>query len=684
RTPNGVRALRVEGLLNDRGVARAYGGQVAVMDLYALQALVGREDSVDQIDVVPEPGADLAAIQSEIERRLAGAASVRRPSLRLSSLDQTIGALRAALLMIAAVGSLVAGLLSYAAMSTSVERRLHEFAVLRSTGFAAREIARLVVLDALAFSALGTALGFAAGRALAQIFLPTLSQVSEHFAAGSTRAADVSVSAATVALALGVGVLSALCGAIGPARVATRRYVLDSAREPAALPPPARAVTRRARWSALLALALAAAAVAPGVAPRARLLLVLSLGTLLAGRLVTPALELLGRAREPLSRALPGVGHLAGTGLSVRPRGTALAVAAITCLVGFVSGAIILSASFGETLLGVIRARYPDAILISAAPAFDESEVGALTRETLDAIRRAPGVATLSEQLHSTVLVRGEEVTLAVFEARISLQRRGATDADSERAVLAALTRGEVAISSAFARHFGLSAGDALEMATPAGPRRFAIAGELFGMEGRTGILFMDLATFDAHWKRAGADAALLWTAGEPAPVIDAIRRATYGQQSLFFTENRELLARATDFASRFDALLFGVAALALALGGVAIANLLLGIVAARRREFVLLRTAGAAPNQLAAVVLGDAALIAGASVVAGSLLGVLISRPMLEVMGDEFGLFVDSHFDLARLALLFALVGASVLASAAYPALLARRTATLDVSPFV
>jgi putative ABC transport system permease protein len=193
-------------------------------------------------------------------------------------------------------------------------------------------------------------------------------------------------------------------------------------------------------------------------------------------------------------------------------------------------------------------------------------------------------------------------------------------------------------------------------------------------MAGPGGIVFMDLATFDQSWKRPGADGVLVWTQGDPTAVIDAVRATTWRRQSLFFTENAELLERATAFARRFDALLFGVATLALVLGGVAIANLLLGIVAARQRELELLRTAGAAPNQLAGVVWGDAALLAAGALFTGFALGGLIARPMLEIMGDEFGLLVEMHVDGVRLALLAALVGASVLASATYPALLARR----------
>jgi putative ABC transport system permease protein len=670
-TPRGTRALHVEGMLADRGVSRAFGGQVAVMDLYALQALLGREGSVDRIDVVPVPGADLAELQGRIEAQVRGAATVQRSGARLSSLDQSIAALRAALLLVGAIGSLVAGLLSYAAMSTAVERRLPELAVLRSTGFSARDVARFIAVDAVVVSACGTALGFAAGRVLAELFLPTLSRVSEYYVAGSTQESDVAISLWTVGLALGTGIVSALCGAIGPARTATRRWVLDGGSD---LPGEGAAPgARRPLWLGFAAL-LALVSLAPGLPSRARLLAMLLLGTALAACLVTPALALVGRRREQLSRWLPGVGHLLGTGLAVRTRGTGLAVAAIACLVGFVSGAIILAGSFGETLLGIARARYPDAVWVSARAVFDETSTAVVLPDVVETVRRAPGVTAACEQYGSTILVRGEEVTLAALDTRTSLAHRDPDERARIEATYSRLAFGEIAVSGAFARRFGLHAGDTLELPTPAGPHLFHISGELFGMAGPGGIVFMDLTTFDQFWKRPGADGVLVWTQGDPTQVIDALRALTWRRQSLFFTENAELLERATAFAQRFDALLFGVATLALVLGGVAIANLLLGIVAARQRELELLRTAGAAPNQLAGVVWGDAALIAAGALCAGFALGGLIARPMLEIMGEEFGLLVEMHVDGVRLSLLAALVGASVFASATYPALLARR----------
>jgi len=683
RTPRGASALHVEGLLADRGLARAFGGQVAVMDLYALQALVGREGFVDRIDVVPRAGADLSSLQSEIERRVGGQATVRRTGLRLSSVDQAVAALRAVLLAVASIGAVVAGLLCYAAMSSAVERRLHEFAVLRSTGFSARDVARFIALDSLAFSALGTGLGFAAGCVLARVFMPTVAQVSEFFGRGSPPESEVSVSLATVGLALATGVFTTLCGAIGPARLATRRWLLEEARREPGEPTVRAGALRRAALPLAGAVALAGCAVTPGLSAQLRLLLELALGAALAASAVTPALAGVARARAALGRLVPGVGHLIGTGLAARPRGTALAVAAICALVGFEAAMINLAASFRETLSTIARSRYPDATLVSSVPPWDAVVNPGVLPDVVETIRHTPGVTDLAEAIAASVLVRGEEVTVFGYHTRVAFAHRAPAERARYRAAFEALARGELAVSYAFARHFALGTGDTLELHTPRGLARFRIGGELPGMDGPSGLIFADLDTFDRWFPRVADDSLRLWTAGDPEPVIAAIRAATRERQSLFFTSSTDLQAGAEAFAHRYDALLFGVAALSLVLGGVAIANLLLGVVTARRRELVLLRTAGAAPNQLAALVLGDALLIAAGSLAAGFALGLLASGPMLEVMGDQFGLIAESHLDLPRWSALAALVLGSVLLSALYPALLARRTQTLEVSSF-
>jgi len=55
-TPRGVREFTVRGLLEPQGLAAAFGGQLAVMDLAAAQDYLAKDGKIDQIDVVLRDG----------------------------------------------------------------------------------------------------------------------------------------------------------------------------------------------------------------------------------------------------------------------------------------------------------------------------------------------------------------------------------------------------------------------------------------------------------------------------------------------------------------------------------------------------------------------------------------------------------------------------------------------------
>ena len=681
RSNLGAHDLRIEGLLEEEGLATAFNGQVAVMDVYALQSMLRRRGVVDRIDVVAQPGHSVANLAAELERRIGGAATVRRVGLRRSALDQTIAALRAAVMIVAAIGSLVSGLLSYAAMSTAVERRLQEFSVLRSTGISARSIASWVALEAVATGSLGILIGLIAGAFLAGRLVPTLSKVSEYFAAAAVSRSDVTITATTVALAITVGLICTLCGALGPTRLATRRYALGASESAETQ----RRSAHRPRSLRLVVVALTAtlfaAAAFAWVPPAVRTLLILALGAGVVIRSVLPALGWLERNRALLSRMIPGTGHLMGTGLRLRPGSTALAVGAIAALVAFVHGAIIISASFSETLLTLVAARYPDGVMVTSGSPFADGGLGVVRHDVVEALRTTPGVVTTIERFSSTVLVRGDEVSILAFPAAIPATHAG-TLPRLDDALKDALVAGDVAVSGPFARRFGVQPGDSVDLSTPGGRRSFRIAGELPALAGPAGVIFVDLATFDRFWERPGATSVFVWFSGEQDEVIDEVRRRTGDRQDLFFTNGRQMLAGARDFAARFDGLLYGVGTLAIVLGAISIANLLAGMVTARRVEFVLLRSAGASPAQLSAVVFGDALLVSIAGIMTGSALGVLLSIPMLDLMSAEFGLGVDRHLDVARLGVLALSVMLAVALSAIYPAWIARRSGEPNSAP--
>ncbi len=677
----GRHTLEIQGLLEERGIASAFNGQIAVMDVYALQQMLHREGSVDRIDVVATSESRLDELTKTIERIAAGRATVRPAGLQRSALDQTIAALRVSVLLVAILGSLVSGLLSYSAMSTSVERRLRELYVLRSTGVSAMSIARWVALDAALAAGLGTIIGVAAGRIAAGKLVPTVSRISEYFSSSSIDPSDVEISGTTIALAVAVGVVCAFCGAIGPTRIATRRYALENSGFEVGVDRSTRGSWQRRTLVFVVGLGAVSAASVQQWPAAIRTVLVLGVGVGVVLYGVRPGLRWLDRQRGWLSRVVPGVGHLLGTGLAIRPRSTALALAAIASIVAFVHGAIIVSASFGETLVALIAARHPDAILVTAGPPFIDGELDEVRSETVAAIESTPGVWRAIERYSSTILFRGAEVSIVALPARVPGGFSLATDDTHALArVSEALVKGSVCVSSAFARRFSLTTGDTLELSTPQGRKAFTIAGVVPGLAGPSGTIYFDIEVFDRIWPRPGATAVYVWISAEPDRVIDEVRRRTEDSQPLFFTNNLELLEGARKFAVRFDDLLYGVSTLAIVLGAVAAANLLAGIVAARRVEFALLRAAGASPSQIGALVLCDALLVSAVGLGTGALLGYFVSEPMLDLMSTEFGLRVTRHLDLPRLSILALAITSAVGLCSIYPSWIAFRPSELEL----
>jgi putative ABC transport system permease protein len=56
RTAGGTRAFTVRGIMKPSGLATAFGGSLAIMDVYAAQMMFGRGRTFDRIDLALQPG----------------------------------------------------------------------------------------------------------------------------------------------------------------------------------------------------------------------------------------------------------------------------------------------------------------------------------------------------------------------------------------------------------------------------------------------------------------------------------------------------------------------------------------------------------------------------------------------------------------------------------------------------
>src|SRR5258706_8386678 len=197
------KSLSVQGLLEPGGIAAAFGGQVALMDIFALQALVGRAGIFDRIDVVPADGVAVAHLIDALSGKLRGVASVHASSTRTSEIDQAIDMIRIAALVVAGAGALAACLLAYASTAQWVDRQRKQLATLRAVGMEANRVQRGVFLEVGLLAVAGTGAGILGGIALSPTLLSTLSRFA--VGAGGEGLTTLSVHPSTIAIALPVG-----------------------------------------------------------------------------------------------------------------------------------------------------------------------------------------------------------------------------------------------------------------------------------------------------------------------------------------------------------------------------------------------------------------------------------------------------------------------------------------------
>ncbi|HVP27787.1 MAG TPA: ABC transporter permease, partial [Myxococcota bacterium] len=333
RGPLNTDVFVVRGLLTGE-LAEAFSGQIAVMDIYAVQPLTGLHRRVHRIDITLTQGADMATVQRAVEATVGGGIAVRPPSMRQDLRHSTMVVIDVSIWALVLIASLLALLSTYAVVSLSVERRLEELALLRIAGMEGPRLSRLIVADAVVFAVVSTALGLAISHFVADPLVGLLSRASENLQ--RLKIEPLGVRSSTLAVSLLVGLPVAVIASIEPALRVNRGAPFE------VLAGQRFAASRSSvRWPLIAtSLAFAAIAIAAWTAPKVmtpaiRLaailgssILSLGFGT---GQLFAVAMP---RLRNAFGIVIPRVGHLVAAMLMERTLETGMTVAVWAALVG--------------------------------------------------------------------------------------------------------------------------------------------------------------------------------------------------------------------------------------------------------------------------------------------------------------------------------------------------------------
>ncbi|MGW5076098.1 ABC transporter permease [Rhodococcus sp. NPDC004095] len=531
------------------------------------------------------------------------------------------------LLAFGAIALLVGTFIIYNTFSMIVAQRLRELALLRAIGASRGQVGRSVVTEALVVGVLGSAIGIAAGVALAYGLRSMLNAFDVGLPSGPLQLAP-----RTVVVALLIGVLVTVVSAYAPARRAAKTPPVAAMREEfAAAGDTLRVRTLIGSAFAVLGVVLlvigargtgggAAATVGLGAA-----------ALILAVLLAAPALSrpVVGALGTVFARPFGAVGRLARTNAVRNPRRTAATAFALT--LGLMLVTVIgvfgssAKASVDELVDTGIQADY-----ILTGPQQIGVPVGAAA-----AAAKVPGVAT-AVSLHGVSVKIDDEQTMGTG---VGGQLEGVLDYQLVEGS-AALDGNVVLASESFAAEKGWKLGTPIVMTNKDGD---TVTAELTGIYAENQLLG-DWATTQQVYEQVTpavmrADWAVLIKA-QPGADLTAMRgeieKATDPYLVVQVKDRDQFKGEQGQQIDTLLAVLYGLLALAVVIAILGIVNTLALSVVERRREIGMQRAVGMQRPQVRRTIYIESVLIAVFGAAVGVLLGLVFGWGFVRTLADE------------------------------------------------
>ncbi len=666
------REVRVGGILELSGVARASGGDILLTDVFTAQELLGKQGLVDRVDIVLDPGVSRAEAARDIARRLPAGLSLEPPGRAAQTAGRMVRAFRFNLNALGSLTLLVGIFLIANAVSIAVLRRRPEIATLRAIGAARAVIFAAFLAEGLAIGAAGTLLGEALGFFVSRAALSAVAGTVSSIYLPTARIAGAGYGGA-VTLAAAVGMGASVLATLLPAIEATR--VEPS---PAMRPGSIEGVAKRRLWPR--SLASVAALAGAGALSRAEpvdgfpLFGFAAVGLVVAALgLAAPLLVRLGAAGPGrlLARAFGVEGRLAAGFFGGSLARNGIAVTALAMALGMTLAMIVTVASIRQTVRVWVESTLRSDLWVKADAGGRSGIVGDLPPEIVAFLEGFEGVAAVDPfRARDAVDAQGRPFTLGSGDFRVVARVGGLPlvgGGDPRPTALAARERGEVLVSEPFARRFGVGAGAEVSVPTPAGPRPMRVAGVYRDYSNDRGTVVMDRALYLSLFAdaRVTSVAVLAARGVDPNVLRRRILAATQGRFAISISTNRELRREALRIFDRTFAVTRALEAIAIGVAVLGIANALAASAVERRRAFGLLRAMGAAGSQIRRATLYEAVLAGVVGTTAAAAAGAAFAWLLLGVINPQsFGWTVALDVPVGTLAGAAALVlAASTLA---------------------
>ncbi|MET7361268.1 FtsX-like permease family protein [Streptomyces sp. NPDC005562] len=574
------------------------------------------------------------------------------------------------LLVFSGVALLVATFSIHNTFAIVVAQRTRENALLRALGASRRQVTASTLVEAGAVAVVASAAGLAGGIGVAAGLQALFPAIGFPFPEG-----ELVISALSMLLPLGVGVVVCLGSALAPAVRAGRTAPLAALRETAV--DHSGASRRRAVVGAVLALAAVALAltgtlVTPSVwAAGGGAVLALVAFVVLGPVASSRAVRVLG---GPLDRLRGVTGGLARRNALRSPKRTAATASALMIGVAVVSLFTVFGASLKATMDQTVNRSFAGDVAVST-PGFGAGGSG-LSPKLAPALAERPEVATAVGLGEGTAEVNGEGRALTVTDpgAFATSFELGKVDGS-----LAGLGTNGIALTRSAADKQDLKVGSRAELGFADGKKQTFTVRAVYGRSELAGDYVITREAWAPH-RMQDSDRLVsvtfkdgVSTAEGKAAVAETARK--YGNPDV---QTRSEYAETS--ASGIDMMLtlvYALLALAVLIALLGIANTLTLAIHERTRELGLLRAVGQTRAQLRAMVRWESMLVAAFGTAGGLALGGFLGWVLVKASDST----TESAFAFAVPPVQLVVVALVGLTAGALAGLRpARRAARLDV----
>jgi putative ABC transport system permease protein len=671
-TAFGERQFTVRGIMKSSGLSTAFGGNLAIMDIYAAQQMFGRGRTFDRIDLALKPGYTISQAQEELRRLLGPGFQVDPPSGR----GQQFEAMTAAYSIMVSVSSLFALFIGmfiiYNSFAIAVTQRRSEIGILRALGATRRQIRNLFLTESAVTGLVGSVAGLAFGLLIARGIASSIGTLITDVYGVAQRADEIATSPALLALALLVGIGTSMVAALIPARQAARvdpvqalqkgRYQVLSAGE--------------SRARAVMAAVLGAVSIACLSTGESRIVFYTGYAlAIVVALLLGPLLSLaLARAIRPLLKWLrPVEGALAADSLIQAPRRTSASVAALMLSLALVVAFAGMARASYDSIIDWMNATLnPDLFVIPSQDIVIRTlRFPAEMKSELTAIE---GVARVQPVRNARIMFHGTPVMIVATDVGSVAEtvRSEPVAGDAGRMYeLTAAGRG-LMISDNLAQLKRLALGETVEIPAPHGVIRLPIVGIVLDYSDQQGSILMDRAVFQQYWRDDSVNVFRVYLESDAS--VQGVKRSILeryaAERQVFVLTNGELKAyilRITDQWFGLTSVQIAVAVLVAILG---IVNTLTVSITDRRRELGVLQAVGGLHGQIRRTIWMEAISIGTLGLILGFALGAVNLYYILQIVHrDIAGIRLDYTFPFPVMLTLVPVILAAAFVAAIWPA---------------